>query len=105
MRRKKARAATAKSAWLVTWAGTNPPEEQVVAILNHKLGDDRVRDMVQQLHIVLTNYSSEEKLRCANLSTNNPYQAELHRFERITCGHNPWLYAAEFPVWQRMKAV
>jgi hypothetical protein len=49
--------------------------------------------MVEQLHIVLMKYSPEEKLRCANSSTNNPYRADLHRFERICCGHNPWLYA------------
>jgi hypothetical protein len=65
----------------------------VVAILNHKLGGERVREMVEQLHIVLTNYTSAEKLGCVNRATNNPYRAVRERFDRICCGHNPWLYA------------
>jgi hypothetical protein len=82
-----------KSAWLVTWDGTNPPEERVVAIFNHRLGDERVRELVEHLYVVLTPHSAEEKLRYAKQVRSNPYPAELNHFSRICCGHNPWLHA------------
>jgi hypothetical protein len=89
----KAKPLKAKCAWLVTWAGTGPPKELVVAVLNHRLGRERVREIVEQLHIVLMNYTPAEKLRCANQAANNPYRADCHPYDRICCGHNPWLYA------------
>jgi hypothetical protein len=91
--KEKSNPIRAKSAWLVTWDGTSPPSERVVAIFNHRLGSNRVREMVEHLYIVLSRSSPAEKLRYAKLASNNPYPAELNTFERICCGHNPWLHA------------
>jgi hypothetical protein len=76
-----------------TWDGTNPPDDRIVAVLSHRLSGKRVRDFVEQLYIVLAKYSQSEKLACAKAAKGNPYPALLEDFERITCGHNPWLYA------------
>jgi hypothetical protein len=84
---------SAKSAWLVTWDGTSPPDDRVVAVLNHRLGRNRVREIVEQMYVILAGYGHAEKLTCAISAKSNPYPALLTNFERITCGHNPWLYA------------
>jgi hypothetical protein len=36
--------------------------------------------------------SHEEKLRFAVSSKDSFYRANKNMFERIQCGHNPWLY-------------
>jgi hypothetical protein len=84
---------TYSSAWLVTWDGQKAPEKKIVAILNHRLSDRRVRELVEQFYIALAVTSDDERLLYAKSFKNNPYPAKLDNFERITCGHNPWLYA------------
>jgi hypothetical protein len=84
---------TYRSAWLVTWDGTKASENKVAAIFNHRLSDRRVRELVEMLYIAIVVRSDSERLLYAKSSKNNPYPAQLQNFERITCGHNPWLYA------------
>ena len=82
-----------RSAWLVTWDGPKAPRNKVVAIFNPRFSGGRVRELVEQLYIALIVTSDSERLRFAKSSKTNPYPAHLGNFERIDCGHNPWLYA------------
>ena len=82
---------TVKTAWLVTWEGTKPPAERVVAVLNYRFSDTKVRQIVEVLYAALT-YTESDKLLSAK-PRQNPYPAKLTHFERIDCGHNPFLYA------------
>ena len=90
-----------ESAWLITWEGTNPPNDQrkrVASILSGRTSSERVREYVEQLHVDLL-YSLREKLSYARNRKANPYPAEFVRIDgvqwggRITCGHNPHLAA------------
>ena len=80
--------------WIVTWdgAGAAVDRRKIVAVFNYRIGVGRVRDLVEQLYIALK-YGEEDKVAIAAKPTNNPYRSEVHQFSRITCGHNPWLYA------------
>ena len=82
---------TVKTAWLVTWEGTKPPAERVVAVLNYRFSDTKIRQIVEVLYAALT-YTESDKLLSAK-PRQNPYPAKLTHFERIDCGHNPFLYA------------
>jgi hypothetical protein len=81
-----------KSAWLVTWQGTNPPENSVVAILDYRKSARTVQEMVEMLYAVSA-YSQEEKLWHAKSPKSSAWRAKTTAFERIECGHNPSLYA------------
>lgn len=82
----------AKSAWVVTWVGSNRQSEPPVAILNYRLSARSVREIVEVL-FASSQYNAEEKLRLAKNPRDNPYPAETSPFQRITCGHNPFLFA------------
>ena len=82
-----------KSAWLVTWDGTKLPHERVITVLNYRMGAEKVREIIEQIYLILANYTVREKLMYACTAQENPYRAQVHKFERVTCGHNPWLYA------------
>lgn len=92
------------TAWLVTWEripnGTVSPAtpDQVAAILNRRLGGERVRQLVELLYLN-SKYVLYERLKCAKDAASNPYPAHfgmIHgaRFTgEVTCGHNPYLHA------------
>src|SRR5205807_994981 len=76
----------------VTWEGTPRPAERVAAILNYRLSGRAVRPIVEALYATFY-YSNSDKLFAAKSPSQSPYPAELNNFERIHCGHNPFLYA------------
>lgn len=82
----------AKSAWLVTWDGTTDEKDNVVAVLNWRMGATRVAEFVETLYVTLLS-SPSEKVSFANRPKSNPYRAQKEHFDRIHCGHNPFLYA------------
>lgn len=92
-----------KTAWLVTWVGTEPharveKEKQIVAVLNYRWTGERVRSLVEQLYLSSEN-SVWEMIKAARNRRENPYPAEFERFQGIPwrdsihCGHNPSLHA------------
>lgn len=89
---RKSKPLTAKSAWLITWEGTDPSAEQVVAILNYRRTEWQMAMVLENLYPVLHPYNVEEKLRSAISRKKNPYPAELSMYARATCGANPHLY-------------
>lgn len=83
----------AKSAWLITWEGTSGvPPEPIAAVLNYRASATSVKDFTELLHVSLTS-TPREKLRYAKSPRGTPYRAEMTLFQKITCGHNPHLYA------------
>jgi hypothetical protein len=91
--RNSNKAECAKSAWLVTWDGTSDiPEDPVVAILNYRMSASSVQKFVGLLYATLQ-YEPRTKLLCAKNPKAAPYPATMRRFQKIDCGHNPWLYA------------
>ena len=82
----------AKSAWLVTWDGATDDEDIVVAVLNWRKGATKVAEFVETLHTTLLSNPSE-KAFFANRPSSNPYRAQAEHFDRIHCGHIPFLYA------------
>jgi hypothetical protein len=85
----------AKRAWLVTWDGISGiPEDPVVAILNYRVSPNSVRDFVELLYVTLS-YTPREKLLYAKNPKDTPYPAAMTVFQKITCGHNPWLFARQ----------
>ena len=82
-------------AWLVTWvwaADAAALADEIAAILPPRWSRDRVADVVEFLY-ALTTSSPTELAAYARNRSNNPYQAELQNFGRISCGANPFLYA------------
>ncbi len=89
-------------AWLVTWEYMFTKEENqsktIVNIFDSRLSAEKIRDFIENFYIS-TQYSSLEKATFASRRKNNPYPAEFFRYNgikwqgRITCGHNPHLYA------------
>ena len=92
-------------AWLITWDGIGEHvavEESIVAILSARMSGAQVRRYVSFYYASRT-ATLRDKLDQARY--NNPaqpaYRAEFDRIGprgipwagRITCGHNPWLYA------------
>jgi hypothetical protein len=80
--------------WIVTWDGTKEGAERrkIVAVFNYRFGVERVRDLVEELYIALK-YDEQDKVAFAVKPKNNPHRAKVDEFSRVTCGHNPWLYA------------
>jgi hypothetical protein len=74
--------------WIVTWERG----QEIVAAFNYRIRVERVRELVEQLYIALQ-YDEEDKLAYADRPKNNPYPAQVDQFSRVTCGHNPFLYA------------
>jgi hypothetical protein len=83
-----------KRAWVVTWVGSNTHTQPVVAVLDYRLGAKSVRDIVKLLFAV-QQYTPEEQLRYVKSPKDNPYPAAVSMFQRITCGHNPFLFARQ----------
>jgi len=90
-----------RKAWLVTWewAGDHAKRaDKVAAILNPRLGGERVRELVEFLYIFHTASLSEKLSRAANRDQ-NPYPAKFGTLNgvawegEIHCGPNPWLLA------------
>ena len=88
-------------AWLITWewqGGHAKVKDNIASILNYRLSSERVLEIVELLY-ANNKYDLSERLAYAKNKKNNPYPAEYHRIKlirymgRITCGHNPWLYA------------
>ena len=117
------------TAWLVTWEWLGDhadPGDRIVAIFNYRYGGRRVRDLVEHLYASYK-YDVNDKLGIARKKNTNPYRAQFARFGgidwmgRVTCGHNPFLYARlvdglrvdahdglrwkERPVPERLKAL
>jgi hypothetical protein len=81
-----------KSAWLVTWFGSNTHTLPPIAILDRRKNAKSVAEAVELLYAAKY-YTSEEKLRYAKSRKENPYKAQISLFQRIACGHNPFLIA------------
>jgi hypothetical protein len=90
----KAKPLKLKSAWVVTWFGSNTHNKPPLAILDYRLSARSVRDIVQMLYAV-ERYTPEEQLRYVKSPKDNPYPAVMTQFQRITCGHNPLLFARQ----------
>lgn len=93
------RATRKKAAWVVFWNGpaVRRGEESIVAVLDPRKSQERVRDFIEQTY-ASANYSLTEKIRLATNRKDNPYPARMnvdpdYRLVSITCGHNPWLEA------------
>jgi hypothetical protein len=89
---RKSKPLTAKSAWLITWEGTDPPPKKLVTILNYRRTARQMAMVLENLYPVLHPYSGEEKLRSAISRKKIPYPAELSTYARATCSANPHLY-------------
>lgn len=86
-----------KTAWLVTWewAGEHAKKEsevKIVSILNYRYSPERVKIYIEQLYID-SEYLLADKLSCAKSANYNPYPAKSSGVNKITCGHNPYLFA------------
>ena len=68
--------------------------DPIVAILNYRLSGKRVREIIELIYVNECS-SLGERLAYAKNKKDNPYPAQFEgNFEgRITCGHNPFLYA------------
>ena len=83
-----------KRAWIVTWVGSNRHTEPPVAVLDYRLGSGSVGEIVKLLFAV-HQYAPEEQLRYVKSPKDNLYPATISKFQRITCGHNPFLFARQ----------
>lgn len=90
-----------KSAWLITWEWIGEHaavDKKIVAVINYRRSSSYIKDMVEQFYISIK-YNTREKAACAKDSHANPYPAHYGNLRgvpwhgRITCGHNPYLYA------------
>ncbi|MCK5601381.1 hypothetical protein KAR91_05925, partial [Candidatus Pacearchaeota archaeon] len=89
-------------AWLVTWEGTDVESkylsDNIVSVFSSRTSSEKIKNFIENYYIS-NNYSLLEKLTYAKNRKNNPYQAEYCRINgvqwlgRMTCGHNPFLYA------------
>jgi len=72
-------------------------QEKIATILNSRFSGERVREIVERLH--LAEYSLSEKLAYALAPRANPYHATFGTLSghtwtgEIICGHNPYLKA------------
>ena len=96
--RRKPRGITA---WLVTWEHMGDhavPPCRIVAILSYRWSAERVREIVELLY-ANSYFSPAERIAYAKNKSFNPYPVEFERVHgirflgRMTCGHNPFLYA------------
>ncbi|PNG26299.1 hypothetical protein [Methylocella silvestris] len=80
--------------WIVTWDGTDADlnRNKIVAVYDSRWGATRVKDLIEQLYILLSGTTEAEKLAYARIRKENPYPAEIDKFQRINCGHNPFLF-------------
>ena len=87
-------------AWLVTWEyiGEHAKvDNDIVAILPYRYSPRKVKEVVEQLYA--NSLGLNDRLRYANDRKSFAYPAEFDSINgipwcgRITCGHNPWLFA------------
>jgi hypothetical protein len=103
---------TGRTAWLVTWQSVGahaaaPGPSRVVAVLGPQTGAATVAALLERLYAAST-YTPEEMLEALPPRGHNPHKAQYGRttvvgfdgrleavefLGRITCGHNPHLYA------------
>ena len=91
-------------AWLVTWKGVGNHacvKNPVAAILNSRLGSERVRRIVERTY-VNARFSLSERLHYASSRRwRNPYPARFSSLHGVTwrgrvyCGDNPELFARQ----------
>ena len=89
-------------AWLVTWewCGDHAKrDDKVAAIFNPRFSAERVRELVEFIHLSAM-YTLGEQAACAQNKKRNPYPADFGATQygvtwtgEIFCGHNPYLYA------------
>jgi hypothetical protein len=60
-----------KSAWVVTWFGSDTHNEPPLALLDYRLSHRTIRDIVELLHAV-ERYTPEEQLRFVKSPKDNP---------------------------------
>lgn len=86
--------------WLITWESVGKHaqvENKIAAVLNPRLSSDKVRDIVELIH-VNSYFSLAERLAYAK-NKYTPYPAYFAKRkgisikDRIYCGLNPYLYA------------
>jgi hypothetical protein len=81
-------------AWLVTWEwmGNHAKrEDKIAALLNSRLSESRVKELVEFLYLNDC-YAVSEKMAIAQRRRDNPYPAKAER-GCIHCGHHPFLQA------------
>jgi len=88
-------------AWLITWEWIGyhaRVENKIAAILNYRLAEDTVREIIERIYI--NDYTSlRERVAYARNKKNHPYPAQNDRVNgvpwagRMYCGRNPYLYA------------
>jgi hypothetical protein len=98
-------------AWLVRWdwMGDHAAVEQpILAVLNWRLGVDRIRWLVEALYATKS-YEPSEMLQWCRRPEENPYKARLGTAPfndgeaivqvpwtgEVICGHNPWIVARQ----------
>jgi hypothetical protein len=89
------------SAWVVTWEkfGRHVKKPcEIAAILNPRIGHQRVKELVELLYVNQV-FTLSEKIGYSMNKRFNPYPAEYGSTKGIrwtgiiTCGHNPFLEA------------
>lgn len=61
-------------------------------LLHWRTSARTVADLMERLY-AQREYDLSEQIGLVTGKWTNPYPAEVHDFERITCGHNPYLFA------------
>ncbi|WP_141246941.1 hypothetical protein [Halomonas salipaludis] len=82
-------------AWLVRWQWIGEHasvKRPVVALLQPRLGQKKVAEIVRTLYSAAGNYSLAEQAEYTKHPDAAPYQAEIST-RGITYGHHPWLEA------------
>ena len=77
--------------WLVTWQFDNKPE-LIAAVLDSRRGTGFVLDFVEIMYSHSNQSVAGLRMNAAH-RRNVPYRAQVELSERITCGHNPHLFA------------
>jgi hypothetical protein len=81
-------------AWLVTWEWVGDHakrDDKVAAVLNSRLSESRVKELVEFLYLN-DSYAVSEKMAVAQRRRDNPYPARVEP-GGIHCGHHPFLRA------------
>ena len=93
-------------AWLITWEWDGDHakvDKPLVAVLNHRLGAERVKEFVERFYISSCSSPAEMMAYAAN-KEENPYPAQFNSVNvkglgtvqwanQIICGHNPYIFA------------
>ncbi len=85
------------ASWLITWEWMDDQakvDNPIVAILNYRLSVGQVCEIIELIYINECS-SLDERLAYAKNEKDNPYPVKVKGIfsRRITCGHNPFLYA------------